>query len=615
TPGYTNFLHDTRGCMRVLGGVVLMVSAVDGVKAQTQTIWKWAEEFENPRIAFINKLDRERADFLKTIDDMEKSLKAKAVAVNMPLGQEENFKGIIDLVRMKARVFQFDDKGTYQETEIPADYLEEAKRLRTLLLESCADTDDALMEKYLETEDLELEEILKALREGTLTGRFVPVMCGSASKNIGIRQLLDYMVKCLPSPVDRGTQYGTNPKTGEQEARKADRSEPFSAMVFKTISDPFTGKLTLFRVYSGIVKSDSTVFNPSKDASERLGQILVPEGKKYKPVGEAVTGDIVAVAKLKETTTGDTLCDGAKPIIFPNPVIFKPVISFALAPKSKGDEDKIFSGLQRLTEEDPALTIQRDVETKEMIISGMGQVHVEVAVEKLKRKFGVEVILKEPKVPYRETIKKKVEQHYRHKKQSGGRGQFADVHIKLEPLPRGSGYEFVDAIVGGVVPRQYIPAVDKGVHESMRKGWLGGFPVQDFRVTLYDGQYHSVDSSEMAFKIAGSMAFKKASEAANPVLLEPVMIMEITVPDDCVGDVIGDMNSRRGRVLGVDPQGSNQVVKVQVPMAEVLKYAPELRSMTSDRGLFTMEFDHYDEVPSHLTAKLLEGFKREADEE
>jgi elongation factor G len=615
TPGYTNFLHDTRGCMRVLGGVVLMVSAVDGVKAQTQTIWKWAEEFENPRIAFINKLDRERSDFLKTIDDMEKSLKAKAVAVNMPLGQEENFKGIIDLVRMRARIFQFDDKGTYQETDIPADYLDEAKRLRTLLLESCADTDDALMEKYLETEELELEEILKALREGTLTGRFVPVMCGSASKNIGIRQLLDYMVKCLPSPVDRGTQYGTNPKTGEQEARKADRSEPFSAMVFKTISDPFTGKLTLFRVYSGIVKSDSTVFNPNKDASERLGQILVPEGKKYKPVGEAVTGDIVAVAKLKETTTGDTLCDGAKPIIFPNPVIFKPVISFALAPKSKGDEDKIFSGLQRLTEEDPALTIQRDVETKEMIISGMGQVHVEVAVEKLKRKFGVEVILKEPKVPYRETIKKKVEQHYRHKKQSGGRGQFADVHVKVEPLPRGSGYEFVDAIVGGVVPRQFIPAVDKGIQESLRKGWLGGFPVQDFRVTLYDGQYHSVDSSEMAFKIAGSMAFKKACEAANPVLLEPVMIMEITVPDDCVGDVIGDMNSRRGRVLGVDPQGSNQVVKVQVPMAEVLKYAPELRSMTSDRGLFTMEFDHYDEVPSHLTAKLLEGFKREADEE
>lgn len=615
TPGYTNFLHDTRGCMRVLGGVVLMVSAVDGVKAQTQTIWKWAEEFENPRIAFINKLDRERADFLKTIDDMEKSLKAKAVAVNMPLGLESNFKGVIDLVRFKARVFQFDHKGTYQETDIPADYLEEAKRMRTLLLEACADTDDALMEKYLETEELELDEILKALREGTLTGRFVPVMCGSATLNIGIRQLLDYVVKCLPSPVDRGTQYGTNPKSGEQEARKAERSEPFSAMVFKTISDPFTGKLTLFRVYSGTVKSDTTVFNPNRDASERLGQILVPEGKKYKPVGEAVTGDIVAVAKLKETVTGDTLCDGARPIIYTNPVTFKPVISFALAPKSKGDEDKIFSGLQRLTEEDPALTIQRDVETKEMIISGMGQVHVEVAVEKLKRKFGVEVILKEPKVPYRETIKKKVDQHYRHKKQSGGRGQFADVHIKLEPLPRGGGYEFVDAIVGGVVPRQYIPAVDKGVQESMRKGWLGGFPVQDFRVTLYDGQYHSVDSSEMAFKIAGSMAFKKACEAASPVLLEPVMVMEITVPDDCVGDVIGDMNSRRGRVLGVDPQGSSQIVKVQVPMAEVLKYAPELRSMTSDRGLFTMEFDHYDEVPSHLTAKLLEGFKREAEEE
>jgi len=613
TPGYTNFLHDTRGCMRILGGAVLVVSAVDGVKAQTQTLWKWAEEFEVPRIAFVNKLDRERSDFLKTIDDMQKTLAARAVAVNMPLGQEHDFKGIIDLVRMKARVFQFDEKGTYEETEIPAEYADEAGRLRTLLVEACAESDDELMEKYLETESLDDDEILRGLREGTMTGTFTPVMCGSASNNIGVRQLLDYIIKCLPSPVDKGTQYGTDPNTGDTVERQPDPAAPFSAMVFKTISDPYTGKLTLFRVYSGTVKSDSTVYNSSRDCSERIGQILLPEGKKQKPVPEAVAGDIVAVAKLKETVTGNTLCDPAKPIVYECPVSQKPVISFALEPKSKGDEEKIFTGLSRLTEEDPALQIQRDEETKEMIISGMGQVHVEVAIEKLKRKFGADVILKEPKVPYREAIKKAVDQHYRHKKQSGGRGQFADVHIRLEPAARGEGYEFIDKVVGGVVPRQFIPAVDKGIHEAMRKGPLGGFPVQDFKVTLYDGSHHSVDSSEMAFKIAGSMAFKTAAKAANPVLLEPVMEMEITVPDDCIGDVIGDMNSRRGKVLGVDPMGSNQVVKVQVPMAEVLKYAPELRSMTSDRGLFTMEFSHYEEVPSHLTAKLMEEFKKAED--
>ncbi len=610
TPGYTNFLHDTRACMRVLGGAVLLVSAVDGVKAQTQTLWKWADEFEVPRIAFINKLDRERADYLKAVDDLETSLGCRPVAVNMPIGEEDDFKGVIDLIAMKARLYKFDEKGTYDEVDIPAEYQDEADRLHVMLMEACAEADDELMEKYLDTEDLSDEEILRGLREGTLTGVFIPVFCGSATANIGIRQLLDYIVICMPSPIDKGTQYGTNPKNGEAEERRPDPKEPFSAMVFKTISDPFTGKLNLFRVYSGTVKSDSSVFNPNKDCNERLGQILLPEGKKQKPVREAVAGDIVAIAKLKVTTTGDTLCDANKPILYECPVNMKPVISFALEAKSKGDEEKIFSGLSRLTEEDPALSIQRKEETKEMIISGMGQVHVEVAVEKLKRKYGAEVILKEPKVPYREAIKKSVEQHYRHKKQSGGRGQFADVHIRLEPKKRGEGYEFIDKVVGGVVPRSYIPAVDKGIREVMLKGPLGGFPVQDFSVTLYDGSHHSVDSSEMAFKIAGSMAFKKACEAASPILLEPVMEMEITVPDECVGDVIGDMNSRRGKVLGMDPQGGSQVVKAQVPMAEVLKYAPELRSMTSDRGLFTMEFSHYEEVPSHLMAKLLEELKK-----
>jgi elongation factor G len=605
TPGYTNFLHDTRNCMRILGGAVLVVSAVDGVKAQSVKIWEWADQFEVPRIVFVNKLDRERSDFLKTVDDVSKSLRTRAVAVSMPVGEGEDFKGIIELVDMKARFFKFDDAGSYDETDIPAEYLPEAERLRNLMVEAAAEGDDELMEKYLEQGELSNEEILRGLREGTLTKVFTPVLCGSATANIGVRNLLNYIVNCLPSPLDRGTQYGKNPKTGEKEQRRPDPAEPLSAMVFKTINDPYAGKLSLFRVYSGTLKSDSVTYNPNKDATERIGQLFELEGKKQKPVAAAEAGDIVAVAKLKETATGDTLCDGGQPILYESPMALKPVISFALAAKSKNDEDKIMTSLHKLMEEDPTLQFQREEETHEMILSGMGQVHVEVAVEKLKRKFGVEVVLKEPKVPYRETIRKAVKQHYRHKKQSGGRGQFADVHLEIEPLPRGEGYEFVDKIVGGVIPRQYIPAVDKGIHEAMRHGVLAGFPVQDFRIILYDGSHHSVDSSEMAFKIAGSMAFKKAMEEASPVLLEPVMHMEITVPEDCVGDVIGDMNSRRGKVLGVEPHGSSHLISVQVPMAEVLKYAPDLRSMTSDRGLFTMEFSRYEEVPPHLTARIL----------
>jgi elongation factor G len=610
TPGYTNFLHDTRNCLRILGGAVLVVSAVDGVKAQSSKIWEWCNEFEVPRIVFINKMDRERAHFLKTVDEVEKSLKTRAVAVSMPVGKQDEFRGIIDLVTMKARFFKFDEKGSYDETDIPTEHLEQAERLRTLLVEAAAEADDVLMEKYLESGELSEEEILLGLREGVLTKTFTPVFCGSATANIGVRNLLNFIVNCLPSPLDRGFQYGTNPKNGEVVHRHPDPQDPFSAMVFKTISDPFAGKLTLFRVYSGTLKSDSITYNPNKEVTERIGQLYELEGKKQRPLAEAEAGDIVAVAKLKETETGDTLCDGAKPILYKSPLALKPVISFALATKGKGDEDKIMSSLHKLVEEDPTLHVSRDEETKEMILSGMGQVHVEVAVEKLKRKFGVEVILKEPKVPYRETIKKAVKQHYRHKKQSGGRGQFADVHIELEPLPRGAGYEYVDKVVGGVVPRQYIPAVDKGIHEAMRHGILAGFPVQDFRVSLYDGSHHSVDSSEMAFKIAGSMAFKEALAQATPILLEPVMRMEITVPDDCIGDVIGDMNSRRGKVLGVEPQSGSQVVQVLVPMAEILKYSQDLRSMTSDRGLFSLEFDHYDEVPPHMSAKIIAAVKK-----
>ncbi|MDW7645559.1 MAG: elongation factor G [Desulfuromonadales bacterium] len=610
TPGYTNFLHDTRNCMRVLGGAVLIVSAISGVKAQTQKIWEWAEEFEVPRIAFVNKMDRERADFLRAVDDMEKTLSSRAVIVTMPMGAEADFKGTIDLVHMKARFYAFDQKGTYEEKDVPAEYLEEANRLRNLLVEAVADADDALMEKYLEEETLSTEDILLGLREGTLTGVFTPVFCGSALVNVGVRQLLDYIVRCLPSPLDKGIQVGKNPKTGDLEERSPSEEEPFSAMVFKTISDPFTGKLTLFRVYSGALRSDSSVYNPNRETTERIGQIFELEGKKQKAVDVAAAGDIVAVPKLKVTMTGDTLCDAAKPILYESPLPLTPVISFAIEAKSKNDEDKIHNALQRLTEEDPTLRIHRDEETHEMILEGMGQVHLEVTVEKMKRKYGVEVELKQPKVPYHETIKGKAKLQSKYKKQSGGRGQYADVWLEIEPLPRGGGFEFVDKVVGGVVPRQYIPAVEKGAQEAMQQGTLGGFPVVDVKVTLFDGSHHSVDSSEMAFKIAGSMGFKKGMEQSTPVLLEPIMHMEITVPDDCIGDIIGDMNSRRGKVLGVEPKANSQVIAVQVPMAEVLKYAPELRSMTSDRGLFTMSFSHYEEVPTHLTAKILADVKK-----
>jgi len=607
TPGYTNFLHDTRSCMAALDGAVLVISAVDGVKAQSTMIWNWAKEFQVPRIAFVNKLDRERADFRKTIEELEASLQTRAAVLSMPIGDAEDFRGIIDLVRMKARIFEFDGKGTFHVEEIP-ELLEEAKAMRFKMVEVVAEANDELLERYLEEDNLPDEDIFAGLHQGTVSGIFTPVICGSATENAGSHLLLDTIMNCLPAPTERPPLVGTDPKTGSEAQRSPSTEEPFSAFVFKTISDPYAGKLTVFKVVSGELQGD-TFYNASRDISEKFGNILRMEGKKQVPVSEACIGEIVAVAKLKETATGDTLCSQGKPIVFPTPEPLHPVISFALAAKSKGDEDKIHSSLKRLIEEDPCLHVARDEETKEMVISGMGQIHVEVAVEKLKRKFGVDVQLKEPKVPYRETIRKKVQQHYRHKKQSGGRGQFADVHIEIEPMPRGNGYEFVDKIVGGVVPRQYIPAVDKGIQEAMHKGIVAGYPVQDVRVTLYDGQYHAVDSSEMAFKIAGSMGFKKAMEEAKPVLLEPVVRMEITVPDECVGDVIGDMNSRRGKVLGMDPLAGQQAIEAQVPMSEVLKYAPELRSMTSDRGMFTLEFSHYEEVPSQLMDRVLTDIK------
>jgi elongation factor G len=605
TPGYGNFIADTRACMRALGGAVVILSSISGVKVQTEDIWEWANEFEIPRIAFVNKMDREHANFFRAIDDMEKSLKARGVAVQIPLGSAETFAGVIDLIRMKAYRYADDLSGTFSEEEIPAEYMAEAKRLREMLIETVAEAYDALTEKYLETGDLSEEDILDGLRIGTLRYTFTPVFCGSAILNIGVHHLLDYICKCLPSPLDRGKVTGINPKTKEPEERAPDESDPFSALVFKTTSDPYTGKITVFRVYSGVLNSDSTVYNPVRECDERIGQLYELEGKKQKAIKQAVAGDIVAVAKLKETLTGDTLCAKDKPIIYEPIRLPQPVISYAIQPKTKNDEDKIHSALQRLMEEDQTIQSRRDEKTRELILSGMGQVHLEVTIEKLKRKFGVEVEMKTQKVPYLETFKATVKAQGKYKKQSGGRGQYGDCWVEFTPLNRGDGYVYEDKIVGGVIPRQYIPAVDKGIFEASQDGFLAGYPMVDFKAAVYDGSFHTVDSSEMAFKVAGSMAYKKAMESAKVVLLEPIMNMKITVPEECMGDVIGDLNSRRGKVVGVEPKANSQVIRSVVAMSEVLTYANDLKSMTSDRGMFTMEFSHYEEVPSHLAQKVI----------
>jgi elongation factor G len=605
TPGYGNFIADTRACMRALDCAVVILSAISGVKAQTEEVWEWANEFEIPRIAFVNKMDRERASFLRAIDDMEKALGARGVAIQMPIGAEDRFEGIIDLIRMRAHFYDKDASGKFREGDIPADCLNEANRLREQMIETVAEAYDALTEKYLESGELSEDEIIDGLRVGTMRNTFTAVLCGSATQNIGVPHLLDAVCAYLPSPLDRTKAVGTDPKTNQVIERAADEAEPFSALVFKTTSDPYTGKITIFRVYSGVLNSDSTVFNSSKGVEERIGQIYELEGKKQKPIKQAVAGDIVAVSKLKETVTGDTLCDLVKPVVYEPAKQLLPVISYAIEPKTKADEDKIHNALHRMIEEEPTLESHRDTQTKEFIISGMGQVHLEVIVEKMKRKFGVEVLLKTPKVPYLETIRGTAKVQGKYKKQSGGRGQYGDCWIEMSPTPRGEGYIFEDKIVGGVIPRQYIPAVDRGIQEASQDGFLAGYPVVDFKVALCDGSFHTVDSSEMAFKVAGSMAFKKAMELCKPVLLEPIVNMKITVPDDSMGDVIGDLNSRRGKVVGVEPKANSQIIKAVVPMSEVLAYSNDLKSMTSDRGLFTTEFSHYEEVPSHLAQKVI----------
>ena len=613
TPGDENFLNDTRTCMQGVDGAVVLLDAVDGVKVGTEKVWSFADDYELPRLVFINKMDRERADFFKCVADIKKLFTMNSLPVQVPIGAEAGFRGLVDLLTEKAYIYE-EGTGQYKEEEIPEDLLDTVAEWREQLVESIAEADDELLEKYLDTGELTAEELDKGLVTAVRTRALAPILCGAGSKMIGVPHLLDKINDRLPSPIDRGPVKGKNPISGDEITRDPDPEGTFSALVIKTITDPFAGQLTIFRVFSGTLKPDSNFYNVNREVKERFGQLLSLEGKSQKPMEDAGPGTIAAVAKLKETSTGDSLSDENNPIVFTVPKPLPPVVSYSVEAKTKGDEEKVFAALNKVLEEDVTLHLERNDQTKQMIMSGMGQVHIDATLEKIKRKYGAEITLKLPKVAYKETIKGKTKIQGKYKKQTGGKGQFGDAWLEIEPMPRGEGFVFEDKIVGGVIPRQYIPAVEKGIVEAMLGGVISGNPVVDVKVALVFGSYHAVDSSEMAFKIAGSMGFKKGFVECSPTLLEPVMLLTVTVPDDYMGDVIGDMNSRRGKVLGVDPLGGRQVIKAHVPQVEVLQYAPTLTSMTGGRGSFTIEFDHYEEVPAHLHEKIIAEAKGEEEE-
>ncbi|KAA0257986.1 elongation factor G [Deferribacter autotrophicus] len=614
TPGYANFLHETKVALSAVGGAVVIASAITGVKAETERVWKFAEEFDLAKIIFVNKMDKERADFFRALGDIEQSFGVTPLPIFLPIGKENSFKGIVDLVKMKAYIYPDEPTAEFKEAEIPAEMMDEVENYRTKLVEAVSETDDELIEKYLEGEELTEEEIKKGLREGTIAKRFIPVLCGSAVKNIGSKFLLEAIIDYLPSPLEREYKIAIDEKTGEEVPVRPE-DENFMAFVFKTFIDPFAGKLTIFRVYSGELTTDSEIYNSNKGEYEKVNQLYLLQGKNFIKTDKLIAGQIAMINKLKYTTTFDTLCGKKCTLKFKPVEVPEPVISFSLQPKSKDDEDKVSNGLHRLMEEDIGIRVGRDEQTNELLLSGMGQMHIEVVVEKLKEKFKVDVELKTPKVPYKETIKFSAKGQGKYKKQTGGRGQYGDVWIELQPLERGAGFEFEDKIVGGVVPKQYIPAVEKGIREAAQEGILAGYPMVDFKAILYDGSYHSVDSSELAFKIAASMAFKKVALEAKPVLLEPIMNIDVFVPEDAVGTVLGDLNARRGRIINVEPQITGQHIRAQVPMAEILKYAPDLRSMTGGRGMFTMEFSHYEEVPTHIAEKIIAQAKAEKEKE
>jgi len=610
TPGFGIFVMEARSALRVVDAAAIVVSGVTGVEVSTERVWKFSEEFELPRLIVINKMDRERASFARTLDALQKKFGKNVVPIQLPIGEEKDFTGVIDLVSMKAWKYAADGSGKYEKIDIPPDLKAEADDYRAQLIEKVAEGDDTLMERFFDQGGLSQEELLDGLKREVGHHEIFPVVLDSAAHNIGGHAILDAIVALLP-PADEFKTIDGKDKKGEPITFDR-RAEAFpSALVFKTFSDPFSGRVSLFRVFSGTFQSDHTYWNTSKDHEERVGKLQLIQGKQQVPVSELKAGDIGAVAKLKDVHTGDTLATSQHSIVIEHIHYPEAAISFAVEAKARGDEDKLGVAIGRIIEEDPSIKFGRDEQTKEFLISGQGQLHVEIVVSKLKKKYGVDVILHPPKVPYRETITKPADAHGRHKKQSGGHGQFADCKITVEPLPRGADFEFVDEIFGGSIPRQYIPAVEKGIQDARKKGFLAGFPMVDFRVRLKDGQYHDVDSSEMAFKIAGSLAYQQAMEAARATLLEPIMHVDITAPAEYIGDIMGDLNSRRGRVEGVDADGDAQTVKARVPLSEMLTYGSTLRSITQGRGSFHMESSHYEEVPRNLQEKIINEHKKD----
>ena len=607
TPGHVDFTVEVERSLRVLDGAVAVFSAVDGVQPQSETVWRQADKYNVPRMAFFNKMDRVGADFNMCVNDIKEKLGGNGVPIQLPIGAEDTFEGIIDLVTMKEYLFKDETMGAdYEITDVRAELLEEAQAAREHMLESIVETDDELMEKYFGGEEISEAEIHKALRKATIESVVVPVLCGTAFKNKGIQPLLDAVVAYMPSPLDvnGGMVDGTDPKTEQPIQRKMDDDSPFSALAFKILTDPFVGRLSFFRVYSGVLNKGSYVLNSTKGKKERMGRLLQMHANKRDELDIVYSGDIAAAVGLKDTTTGDTLCDESNPIILEKMEFPDTVIQIAVEPKTKADQEKMGTALAKLAEEDPTFKVTSNQETGQTLISGMGELHLEIIVDRMKREFKVEANVGKPQVAYRETISGNADVEEKYAKQSGGRGQYGHVKIKIEPN-HDKGYEFVNEITGGAIPREYIPAVDKGIQEALEAGVVAGYPVQDVKVTLYDGTYHEVDSSEMAFKIAGSMAIKKAMRAANPILLEPIFKVEVTTPEEYMGDVIGDLNSRRGQVSGMTDRNNAKIINAQVPLSQMFGYATDLRSKTQGRASYSMEFEKYEQVPNNIAQQVV----------
>jgi elongation factor G len=607
TPGMANFLSDARAALRVADAALVIVDGVAGVEVSTEKVWEAAEESGVPRLVILNRLDRERASLDRSLESLRAVFGRTVIPIQLPIGEEKNFKGVVDLVSMKAWTFGSDGKPA--EGAVPDAMTGAAQTARDALIEMVAEADDVLMEKFFDAGTLTQEELLSGLKRGVTAGRVVPVLCASAAANIGMQPILDAILAYVPGPLERPLK--ARDTAGEEVSVPTSESGPMGAFVWKTVADPFAGRITMFRVLAGTLKSDSTVHNLTKDTPERLGHLVLLQGKTQTNVPEIKAGDIGAVAKLKETQTSDLLAEKSYGVKVPAVRFPEPVISYAIEPKSRGDEEKISTALHRLQEEDPTISYNRDPQTKELLLAGQGQSHIEVTVAKLKRRFGVEVTLRPPRIPYRETITASTEAHGRHKKQTGGHGQFGDCKVKFEPLARGSDFEFVDDIFGGSIPRQFVPAVEKGIQDARLRGFLAGYPMVDFRATVFDGSFHPVDSNELSFKLAGSLAFKDGMSRARPTLLEPVMNVEVYAPSDYAGDLMGDLNSRRGRIGGMDTRGVSTIIRAKVPMAEMLSYEQHLTSATGGRGSYHMEFSHYEEVPQHLHSKIIAASKAE----